>query len=264
MVSAKRELSKEEVPEPEAKWAKILILKTTVLKVPQFIKRGLLIVDFSEKFIRPLASIGFSKNGKLLGTAKHFDAVLKMSLLLLKGMSLGNQLLGISLKRYVLLGTNVILDRMKVHGLLRKQNYGERFERLIGRVNAMFDTLLARAARTTLNYIIDRTNVFKSALKLKLRLFANFQKISVVVFPKPEELKIRSNKISKEMGKEVMFVELDRGEARRHLDEMKRALGSASSSNLQANYSPYSQSSVESSTKHSLKNQGAISVGGGH
>ncbi|KAK1556302.1 hypothetical protein Q3G72_002367 [Acer saccharum] len=33
--------------------------------------------DFSEKFIRPLASIGFSKNGKLLGTAKHFDAGLK-------------------------------------------------------------------------------------------------------------------------------------------------------------------------------------------
>ena len=60
---------------------------------------------------------------------------------------------------------------------MRKQNYGERFERLIGRVNAMFDTLLARAARTTLNYIIDQTNVFKSALKLKLRLFANFQKV---------------------------------------------------------------------------------------
>ncbi|TXG47286.1 hypothetical protein EZV62_026580 [Acer yangbiense] len=210
MVSAKREPSKEEVLEPEAKWAKVdcdldFDIEDNGLKGSAIHQEGFAYcwsgarANISvKKFIRPLASIGFSKNGKLLGTAKHFDAVLKMSLLLPKGMSLGNQLLGISLKRYVLLGTNVILDRMKVHGLLRKQNYGERFELLIGR-------------------------------------------LSVVVFPKPEELKIRSNKISKEMGKEVaadavnnmlaanyvfpvMFVELDRGEAQGHLDEMKRAL----------------------------------------
>ncbi|KAK3188121.1 hypothetical protein Dsin_027682 [Dipteronia sinensis] len=54
-----------------------------------------------------------------------------------------------------------------------------------------------------------------------------------------------------------------RGEAQRHLDEMNCALGSASNSNLQVNYPLYShESSVQSSTKPSMKNQGALSVGG--
>ncbi|KAL5774597.1 hypothetical protein ACOSP7_012154 [Xanthoceras sorbifolium] len=339
--------------------------------------------DFSEKFgvgdtivcavdleSRPLASIGFSKNGKWLGTAKQFDAgpkglgvvdsvvkemqwksavfphVLLKNVVVLMQFSIedglvpvegfkpwgsalddGNTILGPTFsnvkdcevimmvglpasgkttwaekcvkdypeKRYILLGTNAILDRMKVHGLLRKHNYGERFERLMSRANAMFDTLLARSARTPRNYIVDQTNVFKSARKRKLRPFANFQKIAVVVFPKPGELKIRSDKRFKEMGKEVpadavnnmlanyvlpvskdmpgsdelfdkvMFVELDREEAQRHLDEMKHALGSASNSNLQTNYSPYSHESfVESFARPSLKNQRALAVGGGH
>lgn len=54
----------------------------------------------------------------------------------------------------------------------------------------------------------------------------------------------------------VMFVELDRGEAQRHLDELKRALGSASNPNIQSNYSPYSgKNSVESFARPSLKNK---------
>lgn len=68
---------------------------------------------------------------------------------------------------------------LKVPGLLRKKNYGERFERLMGRANAMFDILLTRAARTPRNYIIDQTNVFKSARKRKLRSFLDFRKVSI-------------------------------------------------------------------------------------
>ena len=98
------------------------------------------------------------------------------------------------------------------------------------RATGIFNVVLSRAANVPRNYIIDQTNVYKSARKRKLKPFADYQKvtiyllvccslevklfmdyniifcpfqIAVVVFPKPEELKIRSSKRFKEMGKEV-------------------------------------------------------------
>ncbi|KAL2341957.1 hypothetical protein Fmac_009897 [Flemingia macrophylla] len=183
-------------------------------------------------------------------------------------------------KRYVLLGTNLILDQMKVSaflaqcsgcgycllyviksinilqvpGLLRKNNYGERFDLLMDRATGIFNILLSRAANIPRNYIIDQTNVYKTARKRKLMPFADYHKIAVVVFPKPEDLKIRSAKRFTEMGKEVpsdavnkmianyvlpkskdmpysdeffdqvMFVELNRGKSQQYLDEMKQSI----------------------------------------
>ncbi|XP_021993670.1 heterogeneous nuclear ribonucleoprotein U-like protein 1 isoform X2 [Helianthus annuus] len=106
-------------------------------------------------------------------------------------------------KRYILLGTNLVLDQMKVPGLLRKQNYGERFDRLMDRATAIFNTLLARASKRPCNLIIDQTNVYKSARKRKLAPFTNFQKIAVVAFSRPEDLKARSEQRCRETGKEV-------------------------------------------------------------
>ncbi|KAI4296621.1 hypothetical protein L6164_036567 [Bauhinia variegata] len=164
-------------------------------------------------------------------------------------------------KRYVLLGTNLILDQMKVPGLLRKNNYGERFDHLMDRATGIFNILISRAANTPRNYIIDQTNVYKSARKRKLKPFAGFQKIAVVTFPKPEELKRRSEKRFKEMGKEippdavnamlanfvlpksknmpgsdeffdeVMYVELNRDESCKYLEQMKQDLASLSNNN---------------------------------
>ncbi|XP_068668469.1 uncharacterized protein [Aristolochia californica] len=167
-------------------------------------------------------------------------------------------------KRYVLLGTNLALDQMKVPGLLRKHNYGERFERLMDQATGIFNTLLARAAKIPRNYILDQTNVYKSARKRKLNSFVNYRKIAVVVFPSTNELKIRAEKRFKEMGKdvpadavnemlanyilprsknmpgsdelfdEVIFTELDRGECQKYLDEMKHALRTAPERNIEA------------------------------
>nr|XP_043610688.1 heterogeneous nuclear ribonucleoprotein U-like protein 1 isoform X2 [Erigeron canadensis] len=106
-------------------------------------------------------------------------------------------------KRYILLGTDLALDQMKVPGLIRKQNYGERFDHLMKRATSIFNTLLTRASKTPRNFIIDQTNVYKSARKRKLKPFANYQKIAVVAFPKPEDLKARSEKRFREMRKEV-------------------------------------------------------------
>uniref|UniRef100_A0ACD5UG93 Uncharacterized protein n=1 Tax=Avena sativa TaxID=4498 RepID=A0ACD5UG93_AVESA len=163
-------------------------------------------------------------------------------------------------KRFVLLGTNLALDQMKVPGLLRKNNYGERFDRLMDHATMIFNTLLDRAAKSPRNYIIDQTNVYRSARIRKMRPFANYRKIAVVVFPLLSELNSRAAKRFKEMGKdvpadavdqmtanfvlpqskdmpaskepfdEVIFVELSRDDAQTNLDEMKRLLPRAPAS----------------------------------
>ncbi|KAK4386629.1 Heterogeneous nuclear ribonucleoprotein U-like protein 1 [Sesamum angolense] len=284
---------------------------------------------------RPMASIGFSKNGKWLGVAKYFDAgpsglgVVGSPIknlqwesalfphVLLKNVAVqlqfsiddglipedgykpwataifdGNTVLGPTFanendcevlmmvglpasgkttwaekwvkehpeKRYVLLGTNLALEQMKVPGLLRKHNYGERFDRLMDRATKIFNVLLSRASKIPRNFIIDQTNVYKSARKRKLKPFANYIKIAVVAFPTAEELKLRADKRFKEMGKEVpaeavnqmlanytlpmskdmprtdeyfdqvWFVELNGAESQISLDEMKREMSMKQSS----------------------------------
>ncbi|XP_074583669.1 uncharacterized protein LOC141839749 isoform X1 [Curcuma longa] len=287
-------------------------------------------VDLEKK---PLSSIGFSKNGKPLGVAMHFDAssigigasvmpprsrpwesalfphvllknvVAQLQFKIEDGLipeegykpwaaafEDGNAVVGPSFtspstcevimmvglpasgkttwaekwmkehpeKRYVLLGTNLALDKMKVPGLMRKNNYGERFERLMDRATGIFNILLSRAANTARNYILDQTNVYKSARNRKLRVFVNYRKIAVVIFPSQDDLRLRAERRFKEMGKdvpveavnemianyilpttknmppskelfdEVIFTEFGREEAQRQLDEMKRALVSPS------------------------------------
>ncbi|CAJ1961538.1 unnamed protein product [Sphenostylis stenocarpa] len=200
-------------------------------------------------------------------------------------------------KRYVLLGTNLILDQMKVPGLLRRNNYGERFDLLMDRATRIFNILLSRAANIPRNYIIDQTNVYKSARKRKLKPFSDYHKISVVVFPKPEELKIRSVKRFTEMGKEVpidavnnmianyvlpesknmphsdevfdqvMFVELNRSESQKYLDKMKQNLAyisnnKSSTLSLVGCYESFAGSSSQnkrSSTGHGLHQPGSYS-----
>uniref|UniRef100_A0A0E0KVQ6 SPRY domain-containing protein n=1 Tax=Oryza punctata TaxID=4537 RepID=A0A0E0KVQ6_ORYPU len=306
-------------------------------------------VDLDSK---PLASIGFSRNGEWLGIAKHFDAsdkglglvespvspmqwesamfphvllknvVVEMQFSKEDGLQLvdgyepwpsacvdGNVVSGpvfaeqkecavmmmVGLpasgkstwaekwikehkeKRFILLGTNLALEQMKVPGLLRKNNYGERFERLMDRATMIFNTLLTRAAKIPRNYIIDQTNVFKNARSRKLRPFANYRKTAVVVFPSPSELKARAAKRFKEMGKdvpadavnemtanfvlplskdmpdskepfdEVIFVELSRDEAQRNLYEMIRLLPRASTPSY-ANFSNQNVSSTYNGT----------------
>lgn len=66
----------------------------------------------------------------------------------------------------------------QVPGLMRKNNYGERFERLMDRATGIFNILLSRAANTARNYILDQTNVYKSARNRKLRVFVNYRKVS--------------------------------------------------------------------------------------
>ncbi|RYR35930.1 hypothetical protein Ahy_A10g051018 [Arachis hypogaea] len=291
---------------------------------------------------KPMASIGFSKNGKWLGTALHFfpsplglgvvdsplkdfqwksalfphvllkNVVVKMQFSLedglvpqegfkpwasaiedrniIMGPAFSDQsncevimMVGLPAsgkttwaekwveehpeKRYALLGTKLILDKMKLN------DCGERFDRLMDQVTGVFNVLLTRAAIIPRNYIIDQTNVHKNARKHKLKPFADYQKIAVVVFPKPEELKVRCDKRFKETGKkvppdslknmianyvlpksmdmpnsdeyfdQVKFVELNRDESQMYLDQMKQdrtSISNTSSSQLQCSDSFHS------------------------
>nr|CAB3485888.1 unnamed protein product [Digitaria exilis] len=212
-------------------------------------------VDLDSK---PMASVGFARNGKWLGIAKHFDAGEKglglvdapvrpmqwesalFPHVLLKNVVVemqfsredglepvdgyepwasafadGNAVFGplfeqsecevmmmVGLpasgkstwaekwvkehpeQRFILLGTNLALEQMKC-------------------ATWIFNKLLTRAANTARNFIIDQTNVYRSARIRKLRPFANYHKTAVVVFPPPSELKSRAAKRFGEMGKEV-------------------------------------------------------------
>ncbi|CAI9087618.1 OLC1v1021730C2 [Oldenlandia corymbosa var. corymbosa] len=117
-------------------------------------------------------------------------------------------------KRYVLLGTNLALDKMKVRDLkfsFSKNSYsslhlnkdGERFEWLMDRATKIFNTLLSRASKMPRNVIIDEPNVFLNSRRRRMKPFADYQKIAVVVFPKLEELKERAEKRFQRLGNEV-------------------------------------------------------------
>lgn len=59
-------------------------------------------------------------------------------------------------KRYQILGTNNLLERMKVQGLPRKRNYHGRWDVLISKCTRCFDELLKIATKRRRNYILDQ------------------------------------------------------------------------------------------------------------
>lgn len=50
------------------------------------------------------------------------------------------------------------------------------------RATGIFNILMSRAAKTSRNYIIDQTNVYKSARKRKLKPFADYWKVTIFLF----------------------------------------------------------------------------------
>ena len=76
-------------------------------------------------------------------------------------------------KAYVLLGTNAVIDQMKVMGLKRQANYANRWEELMSTATEVFNSLVAYAGSGVVprNIIIDQTNVFKLARARKVQPF---------------------------------------------------------------------------------------------
>lgn len=106
-------------------------------------------------------------------------------------------------KKYNLLGTNSIIDKMKVMGLPRKRNYAGRWDVLIQKSTKCLNKLLEMGSHELRNYILDQTNVYPSAQKRKMRPFEGFKKKAVVLVPTDEEFMRRCNKRESEEGKDV-------------------------------------------------------------
>ncbi|XP_078674996.1 uncharacterized protein LOC144912971 isoform X10 [Branchiostoma floridae x Branchiostoma belcheri] len=106
-------------------------------------------------------------------------------------------------KKYNILGTNYIMDKMKVMGLPRKRNYAGRWDVLIQTATKCLNRIIEIACRKKRNFILDQTNVYASARRRKMTPFEGFQRKAIVVVPTDEEYKKRCEKRTSVEGKEV-------------------------------------------------------------
>ncbi|XP_052275721.1 heterogeneous nuclear ribonucleoprotein U-like isoform X3 [Dreissena polymorpha] len=105
--------------------------------------------------------------------------------------------------KFNILGTNFIIDKMKVMGLPRKRNYAGRWDVLIDKSTKCLNRMLEIASKRKRNYIVDQTNVYASARRRKMQPFEGFSRRAVVVVPTDEDYKTRLESQQKVEGKEV-------------------------------------------------------------
>ncbi|XP_016431403.1 heterogeneous nuclear ribonucleoprotein U-like protein 1 isoform X3 [Sinocyclocheilus rhinocerous] len=106
-------------------------------------------------------------------------------------------------KKYNILGTNAIMEKMKMMGLRRQRNYAGRWDILIQQATQCLNRLIQIAARKRRNYILDQTNVYGSAQRRKMHPFEGFHRKAIVICPTDEDLKERTFKQTHEEGKDV-------------------------------------------------------------
>ena len=106
-------------------------------------------------------------------------------------------------KKYYILGTNLIIDRMKITGLSRKRNYHGRWEELIKRASGILNKLFAVAKNNPRNYILDQTNVYFTARRRKMESFKLYKRKAVVIVNKPTILAQRIEKQQQLEGKVI-------------------------------------------------------------
>ncbi|KAG8548703.1 hypothetical protein GDO81_024480 [Engystomops pustulosus] len=106
-------------------------------------------------------------------------------------------------KKYNILGTNAIMEKMRVMGLRRQRNYAGRWDVLIQQATKCLNQLIQIAARRKRNYILDQTNVYGTAQRRKMRPFEGFNRKAVIICPTDDDLKDRIVKRTDEEGKDV-------------------------------------------------------------
>jgi len=107
-------------------------------------------------------------------------------------------------KSFVLLGTNAVIDQMKVMNLNRQRNYADRWEELISQATPIFNKLVEIAGKAPRNIILDQTNVYKNARRRKAAAFQDFGTRRCVTIVNDEEtLAQRTEKREREEGKFV-------------------------------------------------------------
>ncbi|XP_058965982.2 heterogeneous nuclear ribonucleoprotein U-like protein 1 isoform X2 [Pocillopora verrucosa] len=100
-------------------------------------------------------------------------------------------------KKYNVLGTNSIMEKMKIMGVARKRDVGG-YSKLMDKAAKCLHRLFELAASKKRNYILDQTNVYLSAQKKKMRPFEGFNRKAIVCIPTQEDLKKRTEDRKKE------------------------------------------------------------------
>lgn len=107
-------------------------------------------------------------------------------------------------KRYTLLGTKYLLERMKILGKPRKPNSGPgRWEKLIELCNRGLLTLNEIACKRRRNYILDQPHVYISDQRRKMRVYGDFKRIAAIVVSAEEEYKRRAKQRLETEGKDI-------------------------------------------------------------
>ncbi|XP_066970819.1 heterogeneous nuclear ribonucleoprotein U-like protein 1 isoform X2 [Macrobrachium rosenbergii] len=106
-------------------------------------------------------------------------------------------------KKFYVLGTNFLIDKMKVNGLARKRNYHGRWDALIEKCTKCLNKLLEISYQRKRNFIIDQTNVYPSARRRKMKGFPGFYRRAVVLIPDDAEFQRRTEKQIRQEGKNV-------------------------------------------------------------
>lgn len=100
-------------------------------------------------------------------------------------------------KKYNVLGTNSIMEKMKIMGVARKRDVGG-YSKLMDKAAKCLHRLFELAPSKKRNYILDQTNVYLSAQKKKMRPFEEFNRKAIVCIPTQEDLKKRTEDRKKE------------------------------------------------------------------
>lgn len=107
-------------------------------------------------------------------------------------------------KRYTLLGTKHLLERMKLQGVARKPGSGPgRWEKLIELCNRGLLTLNEIACQRRRNYILDQPHVYISDQRRKMRVYGDFKRIAVIVVANEEDYKKRFKQRLDTEGKDI-------------------------------------------------------------
>lgn len=95
-------------------------------------------------------------------------------------------------RSYYVIGSSMLLDRMRIGGELRQKHvHSRRWEAVLRKLTETCGQLVAMAAKRRRNYILDQPHVTQYAQRSAIRAFGEFRRTAVVVMPTEEQYRER-------------------------------------------------------------------------